>query len=104
MNGRITKTTFKSFIRKNADRLFIRNLSDFDPMVDGVRQCDDSGFRSVTIDAAKAGNSHTLGIAGVWLVGQSRDYFNSYSNDGFDGIEVYNSCGNFILAVQVDTK
>lgn len=104
MNSKITKATFKSFIRKNANRLFIKNLSDFDPMVDGVRQCDDNGFRSVTIDAAKANSSHTLGIAGVWLVGQSRDYFNPYSKNGFEGIEVYNSCGNFILAVQVDAK
>lgn len=104
MSDRITKATLKSFIRKNADRLFIRNLSDFDPMVDGVRQCDGNGFRPVAIDAAKASSSHTFSIAGVWLVGQSRDYFNSYSKDGFEGIEVYNSCGNFMLAVQVDAK
>ena len=97
MSDRITKATLKSFIRKNTDRLFIKNLSDFDPMTDCVQACD-GGFRPV--GPAHVVNSHNLGIAGAWLVGQSRDYFTSYKRDGFEGIEVYNSCGNFIIAVQ----
>lgn len=99
---KITKATFKRFIAKNRDRLFTKNLSDYDAMVDGVRQRDDQGFRQVSASSmSEKANNHTLGIAGVWLVGQSRDYFNAYSKDGFEGIEVYNSCGNFIVAVQV---
>lgn len=100
MSKKITKATFKSFIRKNADKLYIMNLSDFDPMTDCVQQTDSAGFREVKPSTLEHANSHTLGIAGVWLVGQSRDYFNPYEKNSFRGIEVYNSCGNFVVAIR----
>jgi len=99
---KITKATFKSFIRRNADKLYIMNLSDFDPMTDCVQQIDSAGFRKAKL--TEHSNNHTLGIAGVWLVGQSRDYFTAYEKDGFRGIEVYNSCGNFVVAVTDQTE
>lgn len=102
MSDRITKATFKSFIRKHANDLYIMNLSDFDPMTDCVQQTDSTGFRKAEL--TERGNNHTLGIAGVWLVGQSRDYFTAYEKDGFRGIEVYNSCGNFVVAVSNQTE
>ena len=44
--------------------------------------------------------SYTLGIAGTWFVGSSRDYFSQYEDDQFTGIKVYNCCGSFILAIK----
>ena len=98
MSDRITKATFKSFIRKHANDLYVMNLSDFDALVDGVRQVEDAGFRKAEL--TERSNNHTLGIAGVWLVGRSRDYFTAYEKDGFRGIEVYNSCGSFVVATR----
>ena len=100
MSDKITRATFKAFVRRNADNLYIKNLSDFDPMTDCVQQIDGAGFRSVNPSEIDDSKSHTLGISGVWLVGQSRDWFSRYEKDGFRGIEVYNSCGNFVVAVR----
>ncbi len=67
---KITKATLKSFVRKNADRLFIMNLSDFDGMTDCVQQNDAARFRPVKPSDIANPESHTLGISGAWLVGQ----------------------------------
>lgn len=98
---KITKATFRAFIHKHAENLYILNLSDFDAMVDGVRQVDDAVFRKVKPSGQPVSGEHTLGLAGVWLVGQSRDYFTAYEKNGFHGIEVYNSCGNFVIATKM---
>jgi hypothetical protein len=97
--AKITKSTFKAFLRKNAHRLAIRNLSDFDPMTDCVQDISGSQFRPVaaTVDDTKP---NTLGIPGVWLVGRGRDSFQAYDRDGYQGIEVYNCCGHFIVATR----
>jgi len=94
---RVTVATIKSFAKKNAKNLVIKNLSHFDGMCDGVRNCENPTFR----DASKVDVNvpYTWNI-GAWFVGSSRDYFTSYSRDGFVGFEIYNSCGSFILAVK----
>lgn len=100
MTKKITRATFKSFVNKNRDNLFILNKSDFDGMQDCVSACEnriprkaepkpDSGYCS----------ENTLGINGIWLVLDSRDWFNPYEDATFKGIEVSNCCGNFIVAV-----
>ena len=94
---KITMATLKSFIRKNTGKLYIKNLSDFDGMTDGIEQCENRGFREARETEDHVSNS--LGIGGVWCVGHSGDYFNAYDSDGFTGIEVNNCCGNFVLAV-----
>jgi hypothetical protein len=43
---------------------------------------------------------HTLGINGVWLVGDGRDYFYPYDDDVMTGLRVNNCCGSFILAIK----
>jgi hypothetical protein len=101
---RITLSTLKSFIRKNSDNLFINVKSSFDGMYDCCMAVN-GGFKPVENDTTNSLNAtdyynSTQGIKGVWLVGNSRDYFLSYEDDNFTGIEVTNSCGTFILAIK----
>lgn len=94
--SKITKATFKSFIKKNREHLWVSRPSEFDGMQDCVVSNDKAFFR-----AEEAGHiENTLGIKGVWLVGSSRDYFTHYDQAGFVGIEVYNCCGTSIVAVR----
>ena len=93
---KITKTTFKSFIKKNADNLLIQVKSEFDGMVDGCVSVK-GGF--VKAQAADRYTENTYGIHGAWLVGGGRDWFTEYNKDGITGIEVTNCCGRFIVGV-----
>ena len=93
---KITKATLKSFVRRNDGKLFVNVKSSFDGMTDGC-ESRNGGFQPQrTADFA----DHTLGIAGIWLVGSSRDYFKAYDKDDYEGIEVSNCCGYFIVAVK----
>lgn len=94
----ITKATFKSFIKKNKENLLICRESNFDGMEDCVVYSGSKVFRNITTTTDYV--EHTLGFAGLWLVGCSRDYFKHYEDDKLVGIKVYNSCGSSIIAVQ----
>ncbi len=105
-NKKITIATVKSFLKKYSENVFINVKSRFDGMTDGTEQLH-GGFTKATADTDHP--AHTLGIAGAWFVGQSRDYFTPYDNNmlhltggigHLTGIEVSNSCGRFILAVK----
>ncbi len=98
MQKKITKATFKSFIRKNEGKIFIRSESSFDGMTDCVQQVSSPQFNK----AEKADHMHdnNFGIRGVWLVGGSRDYFDAYNDNGFVGFRVHNCCGSFVVAVR----
>lgn len=97
---RITKATFKSFVRKNRANLFVKVKSSFDEMTDCVQQ-QAGGFQPAT-NAYYNHEENNLGIQGVWLVGGSRDYFREVTIGEFTGIEVYNCCGTFVVAVKKD--
>lgn len=96
--AKITKTTIKSFIKKNFDNLYIKKTSHFDGMTDGVENIENPTFLKVEKDERIPEN--TLGVAGAWFVGQSRDYFYDYEDDNFKGYEISNCCGGFILAIK----
>ncbi len=99
---RITRTTFKSFIKKHKDNLLIAKLSDFDGMVDCVMPSTDKDFRKA--EHTKTVTDMNLGINGVYLCGgggSGRDYYTEYNDGKRQGIEVSNCCGNFIVAVEV---
>lgn len=75
-------------------------------MTDSVEGNSSGKFNPITqyqngILASKDSNANTLDIQGVWLVGSSRDYITPYSENGLIGYEVYNSCGKFILAIDL---
>lgn len=97
MKKKITLATLKSFVKKNSEGLFINVRSSFDGMTD----CVQSVGNCFTPASKTEGNlAYTLGIKGAWLVGSSRDYFTHFEDDTFVGIDVYNCCGRFILAVK----
>jgi hypothetical protein len=93
---RITKATFKGFVNRNRERLYIKVKREFDGMIDGCRDCK-ADFEPMQ-PAGMA--DHTLGIKGVWLVGDGRDYFSPYDDDVMTGLQVSNCCGSFIVAIK----
>jgi len=95
---KITLATLKSFAKRNSDKLFVKSISSFDGMTDCVEQSRDSNWFKTTISDKT--NYYRTGINGIYTVGSSRDYFNLYEDSEYIGIEVYNSCGNSILAVK----
>lgn len=95
---KITKATFKSFIKKHQGNLYIRNRASFDGMCDGLEWNKGAHFKPVQHD--ERFEEHTLGIKGVWLVGSSRDYFKAYEDESFTGIEVSNCCGYFEVGIK----
>ncbi len=94
---KITKTTFKNFIKKNKEKLLVCAESAFDGMEDCVVYSENKAFRNVR--AISEHIEHTLGLAGLWLVGYGRDYFKHYEDDKVIGIKLYNSCGSSIVAI-----
>lgn len=94
MNKKITKTTIKSFIRKNQESLHIRPIGSFDGFVDCVIPFK-WGFSLVV--KTELFLEYTLGIDSFWFVG--RDSYSTYSDGSFVGFAVHNSCGSFIIAV-----
>jgi len=95
---KITLTTIKKFIRDNRPNLYIKVKSSFDGMSDMVESIDGAQFKSVVEDTRTS--NHTLGIQGAWFVFDSRDHFDAYDKNGFQGYEVYNCCGSFVLAIR----
>lgn len=94
--SKITKATLKSFIKNNRENLFVLHKTDFDGMTDGLRQIKDVPHK---IEFTNEHTEHSLYIKGLWLVNRGRDYFSTYEDDMFKGIEVSNSCGCSVLAV-----
>jgi len=97
----MTKTTIatlKSFVKKNQGKLFIKKKSSFDGMTDCVEAIQGAQFVPVT--ATERQPKNTLGIQGVWIVGSSGNLVDRYEDAQFTGLEVYNCCGTFIIAVK----
>lgn len=101
LQKKITRATFKSFINKHKGHLNILELSRFDGMTDCIENL--KGRLPVPVKYETPDHNYrydtTLGIEGVWLVGDSRDYFTAYQDTLYKGIEVSNCCGNFIVAI-----
>ena len=96
---KITRATFKGFVKKNMDSLVIDVRSSFDGMIDGLNWDKEHGFKKVEL--TEDHESHTLGINGVWLVGNSRDHFQAYDDGTYHGIAVSNCCGYFTVATPI---
>ena len=99
--SRITKTTFKSFLRRNFEQgVYVKVLSHFNGCTDGVEDVRDEFRKIKAIDFEK----RNFGVSGISLVGGPRgDYFKSYDRDGWQGIRCDNCCGAFVVAMRVES-
>lgn len=94
---KITLSTVKSFLKKNAGNIWVDTRSSFDGMTDGVESLHGGFMKAIpTTELPDA----RQGIEGTWFVGSSRDYFQPYEDNEFTGIEVSNSCGCFVIAIK----
>ena len=99
---KITRTTIKSFIKKNFDDLYISTRTRFNGMIDCVDAGADHSLHKGERDERERFHDTSLGIKNAYFVGNSRAYFQLYDLDGFKGYEIYNCVGSFILAVKED--
>lgn len=95
---RITKATLKSFIKRNSDKIYTNELSSYDGMQDMVTKRE-SGFTPAEVDMEKVNKGEHYILDGVYLV-YGKNWFDLYEDDNFIGIEVYNSCGNSVVAIK----
>ena len=95
---KVTLATLKSFIRNNFDNLLIEVVSQFDGMQDCVISNNAKDFEPIIV--TNHCPSYTLGIKGLWLVGQSNDYIKMYENDNYKWFNVYNCCGECNIAIK----
>jgi hypothetical protein len=98
MEKKITKATLKSFIAKNRDGLFINVKSEFDGYSDGL-ESRGGGFVKAEADDRGHCQKNTLGIEGLWIVG-NHNTFEAYDDGIFTGIEYMNCCGHGIVAIR----
>ena len=96
---KITKATFKSFINKNRENLYILVKSRFDGMVDCVTDNPDRMFKKAEKNDYMS-QEHNLGINGLWIVGGGRDWFSHFENEHYVGLEYSNCCGSAVIAIK----
>lgn len=94
---KITKATFKSFVKRNAENLYTNEKSSFDGMTD-MCEARNGGFSKVKVDLEKLNDNRVLD--GVYLVGRGNDYFSIYEDDTYYGIDIYNCCGSSLVVVK----
>ena len=87
---KITRATFKAFIKKNIANLYTVCFSEFNGMTDGLDFYEDPEVHKET--TYDFGNKYTLGLSNVWLCGDDRYSLIEYN--GMHGIKYYNCCGS----------
>jgi hypothetical protein len=104
MDKKITLATVKRFIKANRANLLISCRSSFDGMTDCVQSTGDNSFSAARVPEGNRNHENKLGIEGAWFVFDSRDRFHHFETEELVGIDVYNCCGDFILAVRKDSN
>lgn len=96
-----TLATLKAWLKKNSERATIKVKSSFDGMTDGIETNRDARWYPLEGEFDPGCNhSGDLGFKGVWVVGQSRDRIQHYTDaEGFEGFEVSNCCGRWFVAI-----
>src|ERR1035437_5629219 len=105
--SKVTRATFKSFLKKNDGKLLIKRTSNFDGMYDCVMQntmpAENDGFvelRKTYVEGSQF-DENNLGYCYIWLTRGSANYFTPYSDSsGRTGFTVDNCCGSFTVAVK----
>ena len=98
---KITLATLKAFARRNEGKIYAKEVSSFNGMIDGVDKSHDPSWKETKL-TNETGYCQT-GIQGIYTVGSSRDYFSLYEDEDFEGIEISNCCGVTILAVKKES-
>lgn len=99
---KITRTTIKSFLKREIknNNLYTKTLSNFDGMTDSVTHLQSSDFHKADPQDFDLDKKYNFGLAGLWLVGSSRDYFTPYADDTYIGYTISNACGSSIVAMK----
>lgn len=108
---KITVATVKAFIRRNRHRLLVNTRSTFDGMQDMVVANDRQGWAPAEVATQydeKTGefvpvnedSPRSLGLQGIWFVGDSGDRCQRVEKDGVHGYEVNNCCGSWQVGVR----
>lgn len=99
---KLNKNHFNNFVKKNAENLYMIVYQDFNGMVDMVEKVDQPEFKKVVKVQFQPCRDVLLRDAGDKLKIAFRDgnSFDPYENDEYQGIEVYNCCGKFVVAVK----
>lgn len=102
---KVTLTTVKGMIKRGMEsgKLKIQNHSSFDGMTDCVQTISGSTFRKAEKSTRAYSAKNDLGVAGLWVVGNSRDYFDNCVKNA-DGklvqVRIYNCCGSMTLKLE----
>ncbi len=87
INKKFTKSSLKSFIKNNIKNIYIGNNKYFNWMIDGISEVENKSLTKIkNFDFSI---KYTYWIAGLWLVGSSRDSFAIINENT---VEVYNCC------------
>ena len=89
---KITLTTVKSFMRKNADNLWIYTRSSFDSMIDMVSQVEGS-WKPTSPEAIE---KRLVGSRGA------RDFYSHHTKGAWVGFSVSNCCGEYMIAANIE--
>jgi len=99
---KITRATLKSFVTKNRENLYIKTKADFCSMTDCVQTLSGNFKKAEDVKSENVQGEYNMGIKGIWVVKNgSRNWFAEYNDGIFQGIEVSNCCGNFIVAKKI---
>jgi len=93
-----TLATVKAFAKKNANNLFVRYISEFDGMCDGVRDCpNNQNIKEVSgrLDMTTNWSNKMDWNIGVWVTGSGNIITPVTDLPGYTGYNVYNCCGEF---------
>lgn len=86
---KITKTGFKKFIKDNKENLYYQKKTEFSGITDSIEDAK--------TDIKKVENyKKLLDNSLIWLVGNSRDYFERDKNK----ITITNCCGSFEIIIK----
>lgn len=95
---KITRATFKSFVKKNKGKLLINKLSSFSGMTDCVEPYNE-GFEKP--DYWDRSFENTLGIRQLWIIARpGADFFEHFEDSQHIGIRYDNGCGAGIVAIK----
>ena len=99
---KLNKNHFNNFVKKNAENLHMKVYAHFNGMVDMVENVEAPAFSKVVKVQFQEWRDVVLRAANDVSKIAFRDgnSFDHYEDAEYQGIEVYNCCGKFVVAVK----